>query len=161
MRIASILAILWASISVAHGQESSKVERKREGEARGSQQEKSGASTNFFEASGKAHRMYQDWNATPRTTDFLLQNWTGSDESVSAASSVVFLPQLTGTVWNGSGQEMDAVLFFPKIIRPSKASPAPTISGVAIAAPIDGGGTVPALDAATLRTVLTVLREQP
>jgi hypothetical protein len=151
MRITAILAILWASISVVYGQEGSNVARKHEAEAQGSQQEKSGASTNFFDASGKAHRMYQDWNATPRTTDFLLQNWTGSEESVSAASSVVFLPQLTGTVRNGAGQEMDAVLFFPKIIRPSKGTPAPTISGVAIAAPIDGGGTVPALDAATLR----------
>jgi hypothetical protein len=151
MRITAILVILWASINVVYGQERSNVDRKREPEAGGSQRERSGASTSFFDASGKAHRLYRDWNDTPRTTDFLLQNATGSEESVSAASSVVFLPQVTGTVWNGAGQEIDAVLFFPKIIRPSKGAPAPTISGVAIAAPIDGGGSVPALDAATLR----------
>ncbi|HSY31346.1 MAG TPA: hypothetical protein VLA42_05115 [Verrucomicrobiae bacterium] len=151
MRITAILMILWAFISVVHGQERSNIDREPEGQGSGSQQEGSGASMSLFDAAGKAHRIYQDWNATPRTTDFLLQNATGSEESVSAASSVVFLPQLTGTVWNGAAQEMDAVLFFPKIIRPSKGTPAPTISGVAIAAPIDGGGTVPALDAATLR----------
>lgn len=151
MRIAAILVILWASINVIYGQELSSTDRKHEAEAGASQKERSGASTNFFDASGKAHRLYQDWNGTPRTTDFLLQNATGSEESVSAASSVVFLPQVTGTVWNGAGQEIDAVLFFPKIIRPSKGAPGPTISGVAIAAPIDGGGGVPALDAATLR----------
>jgi hypothetical protein len=151
MRTAAILVILWASIHVVYGQELSTMDRKLEAEAGGSQKETSGASTNLFDASGKAHQLYEDWNGAPRTTDFLLQNATGSEESVSAASSVVFLPQLTGTVWNGAGQEMDAVLFFPKIIRPSKGAPAPTISGVAIAAPIDGGGSVPALDAATLR----------
>ena len=102
MRITAILVILSASISVVHGQERSNVDRKREGQRSGSQQEKSGASMSLFDAAGKAHRIYQDWNATPRTTDFLLQNATGSEESVSAASSVVFLPQLTGTVWNGA-----------------------------------------------------------
>jgi len=153
MRITAILVILWASINVVYGQERSNVDRKHEAEAGASQsqKERSGAATSFYDASGKGHRVYQDWNDTPRTTDFLLQNATGSEESVSAASSVVFLPQVTGTVWNGAGQEIDAVLFFPKIIRPSKGAPAPTISGVAIAAPIDGGGSVPALDAATLR----------
>jgi hypothetical protein len=107
--------------------------------------------TNLFDGSGKAHRLYRDWNGTPRTTDFLLQNAIASEASATAASSVVFMPQLTGAVSGGQGQEVDAVLFFPKIIRASKGSPAPTISGVAIAAPIDGGGSIPALDAATLR----------
>src|SRR3984893_1969561 len=148
MRIAAILVILWASINVLYGQEPSNRDRKHEAQAGRSQKETSGASTNFFDASGKAHRLYQDWNGTPRTTDFLLQNATGSEESVSAASSVVFLPQVTGTAWNGAGQEIDAVLFFPKIIRPSKGASAPTISGVAIAAPVDGGGSIPALDVA-------------
>src|ERR1700731_3381520 len=147
MRIAAVMVILWASINVVYGQERSKTDRKLQAEAGGSQ-ERSGASTNFFDASGKAHRLYRDWNDTPRTTDFLLQNAAGSEESVSAASSVVFLPQVTGTVWNGAGQEIDAVLFFPKIIRPSKGASAPTISGAAIAAPIDGGGRGPAPGAA-------------
>jgi hypothetical protein len=151
MRIAAILVVLWAPINVVYGQEPTNIDRKQEAQAGRPQKEASGASTSFFDASGKAHRLYQDWNGTLRTTDFLLQNATGSEESVSSASSVVFLPQVTGTVWNGAGQEIDAVLFFPKIIRPSKGAPPPTISGVAIAAPIDGGGSVPALEAATLR----------
>jgi hypothetical protein len=151
MRIAAILVILWACINVVYGQERSNMEGQHEAEAGGSQKEKSGAATKLFDASGKAHRLYHDWNGTPRTTDFLLQNATASEESVTAASSVVFMPQVTGTVSNGAGQEIDAVLFFPKIIRPSTGVPAPTISGVAIASPIDGGGSVPALDAATLR----------
>jgi hypothetical protein len=151
MRVAAILVIIWASMNVVYGQELSSVDKKHEAETSGPRKETSGAAMNSFDASGKAHRLYQDWNGTPRTTDFLLQNATDSEESVTAASSVVYLPQLTGTVSNGAGQEIDAVLFFPKIIRPSKGAPAPTISGVAIAAPIDGGGAIPALDAATLR----------
>jgi hypothetical protein len=151
MRIAAILLIIGTFSNVVYGQDFSTTNKKHEAEAGGSQKETSGASTNFFDASGKAHRLYRDWNGAPRTTDFLLQNATSSEQSVTAASSVVFLPQLTGAVSNGAGQEMDAVLFFPKIIRPSNGAPAPTISGVAIAAPIDGGGSVPALDAATLR----------
>ena len=151
MRIVAILLIIGTFSNVVYSQEFSNTNKKHKAEASGSQKETSGASTNFFDASGKAHRLYQDWNGTPRTTDFLFQNATGSEESVTAASSVVFLPQLTGAVSNGVGQEIDAVLFFPKIIRTSNGTPAPTISGVAIAAPIDGGGSVPALDAATLR----------
>jgi hypothetical protein len=151
MRTAAILVIMWASINVAYGQKSPDMDKKCEAQAGGSQKETTGASTNFFDASGKAHRVYEDWNRTPRTTDFLLRSAATSEESVTAASSVVFLPQLTGAVLNSVGQEMDAILFFPKIVRPSKGAPAPTISGVALAAPIDGGGGVRALDAATLR----------
>ena len=92
MRIAAILVILWASIHVVDGQELLTRDKKHETEASGAQKETSGASTNFFDASGKAHRLYQDWNDTPRTTDFLLQNATGSEESVLAASGAVFLP---------------------------------------------------------------------
>jgi hypothetical protein len=157
----SILVVTGAASGAAYGQDlSARFEQQtpsasskdaEAAQAANPQTEKGAALEKLFDRSGKAHRLYRDWNGTPRTTDFLLENAIASEASVSAASSVVFMPQLTGAVSGGRGQEVDAVLFFPKIIRPSKGSPAPTISGVAIAAPIDGGGSVPALDAATLR----------
>jgi hypothetical protein len=147
----SVLGILWSSLTVAYGQDLSRVEGTNTVHPEHEQTERGAGLTNLFDRSGKAHRQYRDWYGTPRTTDFLLQNAVASEAGVTAASSVVFLPQVTGTVSGGTGQEIDAVLFFPKIIRPSKGVPAPTISGVAIAAPMDGGGSVPALDAATVR----------
>jgi hypothetical protein len=147
----AILGILWGALGVAYGQDSSTADKAQSVQAVSGQEERSAAQLKLFDSSGNGHRSFRDWNGTPRTTDFLLENAVASDDSVTASSSVVFMPQITGSSAGGRGQEIDAVLFFPKIVRPSTGAPAPTISGVAVAAPIDGGGGVAALDAATLR----------